>query len=83
MNETATLIAILFHLMNTAGARLGKSGAALVQQMLVIAFGSIVQGAPLLALLFYVVIFVWTGERLLYVSDCSCYILTSVLHCIH
>lgn len=80
MNETSNIIAILFHLMKTAGARLGKSGAALVQQVLVLAFGSIVQGAPLLALLFYAVIFVWTGELLLYLSDCPCYILTSVLH---
>lgn len=41
------------------GARLGKSGGALIQQILVIFFGSIVRGAPIIATLFYVVIFAW------------------------
>ena len=44
------------------GARMGKSGGALAQQILVLVFGSIVQGAPLVAVLFYVVIFAWIGE---------------------
>eukprot|EP01035_Chromulina_nebulosa_P026548 gene26548-34766_t len=35
------------------GARLGKSGAALAQQVLVVLFGSIISGAPLVALCFY------------------------------
>lgn len=41
------------------GARLGKSGGALVQQILVVLFGSIMSGAPVLAVLFYVVIIAW------------------------
>jgi len=41
------------------GARLGKSGGALVQQALVVLFGSIMSGAPVLAVLFYVVIIAW------------------------
>lgn len=47
------------------GARVGKSGGALVQQVLVLLFGSILQGAPLVALLFYVVVFAWIGKMLL------------------
>eukprot|EP01041_Mallomonas_annulata_P003216 gene3216-6359_t len=43
------------------GARLGKSGGALSQQLLVVAFGSIMNGAPVLAILFYAVIFAWIG----------------------
>lgn len=41
------------------GARLGKSGGALVQQVLVVLFGSIMSGAPVLAVLFYAVIIAW------------------------
>lgn len=44
------------------GARLGKSGGALVQQVLVLACGSILKGAPLVAVLFYASIFAWIGE---------------------
>jgi AAA family ATP:ADP antiporter len=44
------------------GARLGKSGGALVQQVLVLALGSIMRGAPLVAGLFYVVVLMWIGE---------------------
>jgi len=43
------------------GARVGKSGGALVQQGLVLAFGSILRGAPLVAVLFYASIFAWIG----------------------
>ena len=42
------------------GARLGKSGGALVQQLLVLLFGSILQGAPLVA-----GIFAWIGINLI------------------
>jgi AAA family ATP:ADP antiporter len=45
----------------TAGARLGKSGGALVQQGLVLLFGSILRGAPVIAVLFYASIFAWIG----------------------
>eukprot|EP01032_Pedospumella_encystans_P025108 gene25108-28388_t len=41
------------------GARLGKSGGALVQQVLVLLFGSILQGAPLVAVLFYAALALW------------------------
>lgn len=41
------------------GARLGKSGGALAQQFLVMIFGSIMGGAPVLALLFYGVMYGW------------------------
>lgn len=43
------------------GARLGKSGGALSQQLLVVLCGSIMSGAPVLAVLFYGVIFAWIG----------------------
>lgn len=51
------------------GARIGKSGGALVQQVLVLLFGSILQGAPLVALLFYAVIFAWIGKIVIL---CTC-----------
>lgn len=44
------------------GARLGKSGGALGQQALVMAFGNIVRGAPVLAGLFYLVITGWIAS---------------------
>ncbi len=44
------------------GARLGKSGGALGQQALVMAFGNIVRGAPVLAGLFYLVIAGWLAS---------------------
>jgi AAA family ATP:ADP antiporter len=44
------------------GARLGKSGGALAQQFLVVLFGSIMSGAPVVAVLFYVTIFAWIGK---------------------
>ncbi len=44
------------------GARLGKSGGALGQQALVLAFGGIMRGAPVLAGLFYLVIFGWLAS---------------------
>lgn len=40
-------------------ARLGKSGAAAVQQVLVVVFGSIMNGTPILCALLYAVIFAW------------------------
>lgn len=43
------------------GARLGKSGGALAQQLLVIIFGNIMHGAPVVAILFYIVIALWIG----------------------
>lgn len=47
------------------GARLGKSGGALFQQLIVLAFGSIMNGAPLIATLFYITIGCWIGPSLL------------------
>jgi len=41
------------------GARLGKSGAALVQQLLVVLLGSILRGAPVIAVCFYLIIAAW------------------------
>jgi AAA family ATP:ADP antiporter len=41
------------------GARLGKSGGALSQQVLVVMFGSIVTGAPVVAIMFALGIMVW------------------------
>ena len=42
------------------GARLGKSGGALAQQLLVLCFGNIITGAPVLTVLFYLAIGMWT-----------------------
>jgi len=44
------------------GARLGKSGGALAQQVLVLFCGSIMSGAPILAVLFYITIFSWISS---------------------
>ena len=41
------------------GARIGKSGGALSQQLLVVVFGSIMSGAPIIAILFYASILSW------------------------
>jgi AAA family ATP:ADP antiporter len=41
------------------GARLGKSGAALAQQGLVMIFGNILSGAPFISVCFYLVMFAW------------------------
>jgi AAA family ATP:ADP antiporter len=43
------------------GARLGKSTGALAQQLLVVVFGSIISGAPVVASMFYLVIAMWIG----------------------
>ena len=48
------------------GARLGKSGGALAQQMLVLVFGNIVRGSPVVAVLFYITIALWLGNFNLY-----------------
>jgi len=48
------------------GARLGKSGAALVQQLLVVMLGSIVRGAPVIAVFFYLIIAAWISEYFLF-----------------
>ena len=47
------------------GARLGKSGGALIQQLLVFFFGNILTGAPLVASMFYAVVAMWIGNILL------------------
>jgi ATP:ADP antiporter, AAA family len=44
------------------GARMGKSGGALIQQVLVLISGNIMRGAPIVAVLFYAVIATWIGK---------------------
>lgn len=46
------------------GARLGKSGGAFAQQLLVICFGSIIGSAPVIAILFSLGILAWLGTAL-------------------
>jgi AAA family ATP:ADP antiporter len=41
------------------GARIGKSGGALLQQAIVIGFGNIINGAPIIAGMFYFVVAAW------------------------
>lgn len=41
------------------GSRVGKSGGSLIQQVLVLIFGSILSAAPAVAVIFYTVIFLW------------------------
>ena len=41
------------------GARMGKSGGALLQQLLVLACGDILRAAPVTACLFYAVMAAW------------------------
>jgi hypothetical protein len=43
-------------------ARLGKSGGAFMQQLLVVLFGSITKATPIISLLFYGTIYMWIGE---------------------
>jgi len=41
------------------GSRIGKSGGSLIQQVLVFAFGNIISAAPVVAVIFYSVLFAW------------------------
>jgi AAA family ATP:ADP antiporter len=41
------------------GSRIGKSGGSLVQQFLVLVFGNIIDAAPVLAILYYLVLAWW------------------------
>jgi len=41
------------------GSRIGKSGGSFIQQGLVFVFGDIVSAAPVVALIFYSVLFLW------------------------
>ena len=43
------------------GSRLGKSGGSLIQQGLVVGFGSILHAAPVVSLLYYGVLLTWIG----------------------
>jgi len=43
------------------GSRLGKSGGSLVQQGLVFFFGSILEAAPVVAIIFYTVLLTWAS----------------------
>ena len=49
---------------DVVGARLGKAGGALIQQVLVLLCGSIMQGAPIVAIFFYLTIAAWIGAVL-------------------
>lgn len=40
-------------------ARLGKSGGAFIQQLLVVLYGSITKATPIISLFFYSVIYLW------------------------
>mmetsp|Transcript_30177 Transcript_30177/g.66827 ORF Transcript_30177/g.66827 Transcript_30177/m.66827 type:complete len:590 (-) Transcript_30177:63-1832(-) len=44
------------------GSRLGKSGGSLIQQGLVFVFGSILDAAPVVAMIFYSVLFTWASS---------------------
>jgi AAA family ATP:ADP antiporter len=44
------------------GARIGKSGGALIQQLLVLWFGNLFNGAGIVAVLFYLTIAVWISK---------------------
>ncbi|RYH20061.1 NTP/NDP exchange transporter [archaeon] len=48
------------------GARLGKSGGAFAQQMLVVICGSIFSCAPYLSAMFYITIILWTSKLTCY-----------------
>jgi AAA family ATP:ADP antiporter len=41
------------------GSRIGKSGGSLIQQVLVFGFGNIINAAPVVAIIFYSVLFAW------------------------
>ena len=43
------------------GSRVGKSGGSLIQQGLVFLFGNIINAAPVVAIIFYSVLFGWIG----------------------
>lgn len=43
------------------GSRIGKSGGSLIQQGLVLVFGSILNAAPAVAIIFYAVLLSWIG----------------------
>jgi AAA family ATP:ADP antiporter len=49
---------------DVVGARLGKAGGALIQQVLVLLCGSIMQGAPVVAVFFYITIAAWIAAVL-------------------
>jgi AAA family ATP:ADP antiporter len=42
------------------GSRLGKSGGSLIQQVLVLGFGNIINAGPVVATIFYAVLITWT-----------------------
>ena len=41
------------------GSRIGKSGGSLIQQVLVFAFGNIINAAPAVAVIYYGVLLAW------------------------
>ena len=40
-------------------ARIGKSGGALLQQLIVLVYGNVISGAPAIAAMFYAVLAAW------------------------
>lgn len=43
------------------GSRIGKSGGSFILQGLVLAFGNIINAAPVVVVVFYLVLFGWMG----------------------
>mmetsp|Transcript_2874 Transcript_2874/g.7819 ORF Transcript_2874/g.7819 Transcript_2874/m.7819 type:complete len:640 (-) Transcript_2874:81-2000(-) len=41
------------------GSRIGKSGGSFIQQILVLSFGNIINAAPIVAVIFYSILFAW------------------------
>jgi len=41
------------------GSRIGKSGGSFIQQILVFGFGNIINAAPVVATIFYSILFAW------------------------
>jgi ATP:ADP antiporter, AAA family len=41
------------------GSRIGKSGGSLIQQGLVLLFGTILSASPIVGVLYYIVLFIW------------------------
>lgn len=44
------------------GARLGKSGGAIIQQIVILMFGNIIRGAPAITIFLFIAISIWIGE---------------------
>lgn len=45
-------------------ARIGKSGGALLQQLIVLMYGNVIAGAPAIAAMFYAVLAAWIASTI-------------------